>query len=127
RNRAGGKGNNRSAARHGFDHHETERFRPIDGEKQCRCIGKETLFCCVVNLANQLYLLAIDKRRQLLLEVRLIAPSQFSGNTKRHSGRAGNPNGSFGTFVSTQASEKREVISLFETWLKRIGRQPVVN
>jgi hypothetical protein len=48
------KGDDRSAARHGFDHNQTERFRPINREKQCCGIAQEILFGCVINLPTRL-------------------------------------------------------------------------
>jgi hypothetical protein len=46
--------NNRCAARHCFDHDQTEGFRPVDRKQQSRSPSKKALLCFVVDFAGQL-------------------------------------------------------------------------
>jgi len=42
----------RRATRHGLNHHQTERFGPIDGKKQCVGIAQKLAFAGIVDLAT---------------------------------------------------------------------------
>src|SRR5713101_1598769 len=73
RYRARPERNNRRATRHGFDHDQTERLRPVDRKQQSGGIGEKLLLGLIVNFANQPDLVAVDLRFKPFLEVTPLA------------------------------------------------------
>jgi len=64
----------RRAARHGFDHHESKWLRPVHREQKSGSLTQEFCFLALVNLADKLYVRAIDEWKNLMAEV--VAPYQ---------------------------------------------------
>src|SRR5678809_1062505 len=62
RDRAPTKRDDRRAAGHGFNHHETERLRPINWKQQRGGIREKSLFRLIIDFADQLNLFAVDLR-----------------------------------------------------------------
>ena len=109
RHRAPSERNDRGTARHCLDHHQTEGLWPIDGKEQRRCISEKVFFGAVVDLANQLDLLAIDHGLELLFEVTSFSPRNLGSYSKRHLRCARNPNGDLSPLVRGEASKKGEI------------------
>src|SRR5215208_5204814 len=79
RNGATAEGDDRRAARHGFDHDQTERFGPVNRKQQGRRTCEKILFGLIVDFANQLDPAAINERFESLLEIASISARHLCG------------------------------------------------
>src|SRR5258708_666335 len=127
RYRARPERDNRRATRHGFDHDQTERLRPVDRKQQSGGIGEKLLLGLIVNFANQPDLVAVDLRFKPFLEVTPLATWYFRGDAKRHSDGTRNADCSFRALLGGEPAEKGKIRPAFEAGAEQIGRQTVIN
>src|SRR5258707_11110775 len=127
RYRAGPERDNRRAARHGFNHHQAERLRPVDRKQQSRGTGEKLLLGRIINFANQPDLVAVDLRFKPFLEVTPLPTWYFRRDAKRHSGGARNADCGLRALLGGEPAEKGKIRSAFEAGTKQIGRQTVIH
>src|SRR5712675_2031878 len=111
RYRAGPERDHRRAARHGFDHDQAERLRPVDRKQQSGGIGKKLLLGRIINFANQPDLVAVNLRFKPFLEVTPLAAWYFRCDAKRHSGGTRNADCTFRAFLGSEPTEKGKIRS----------------
>src|SRR5205814_1425040 len=100
---------------------------PIDGEQQGRGTGQKLLLGLVVDLTDELDLLAIDLRLEALLEVALLAARQLRRDAQRQAAGARDPHRRLGSLVAGQPPQEGEVRSGLEAGTKQGGRQAVMD
>ena len=83
RNRAATKPEHRRAARHRFDHHEPERFGPIDRKQQSQRVAEEFDLVAIVDLADEFHAGPIQQRRDRLAEIGFVSLVDFRGDLQR--------------------------------------------
>src|SRR5262245_45678579 len=71
---------------------------------------RENLVSSVVNLPDELNLIAVDQRLQLLLEVPATGTRYFCGNPQLHPGCLCNSDGDIGSFFMRQTSEEGQIV-----------------
>src|SRR5437899_7774839 len=81
---SGLESNNRRAIGHRLDHHQAERFGPVDRKQQSSGASKKSLLGAIVDFPDEPDLLSIDLGLNALFEVGHFAPRHFCGNLKRH-------------------------------------------
>ena len=83
----------RGAARHGFDHHEPKRLRPVHREEKRGGLAQEFRFLPLVDLTDELDAGTFDEREDLGAEIVLIDPVHLGGDLERDAGGARYPDG----------------------------------
>src|SRR4029077_10185679 len=83
----------RGAARHGFDHHESKRLRPVYWEQKSGRLAEECCFLALVDLADELYARTIEERAYLGTEVVFIYLVDLGGDLQRDAGGPRNSGG----------------------------------
>src|SRR6266404_6846137 len=126
RHRARAERDNRRAARHGFDHDQAERLRPVDRKQQSCGIGEKLLLGSIINFANQPDLVAVDLRFKPFLEVTPLTTRYFRRDAKRHSRGARNADCGLRALLGGESAEKRKIGSAFEAGVEQIGGQAVI-
>jgi hypothetical protein len=106
----GAIGDDGRAARHGLDHDETERLRPVDRKQQGGGAGKEWLLLCIIDLADELDFLAIHVGLEMFLEVRGLGARYLRGDAQGLPRGARNADRVFRTLLRREASKKRNTI-----------------
>src|SRR5258708_38145069 len=102
---------NRRAARHRFDHDQTERFGPVDRKQQSRSIRQKLLLGSIIYFTSQPNLVAIDFRFKPFLEVTPLTTRYFRRDAKRHSCGTRNANGDFRPLFGGESAEKGKIRS----------------
>src|SRR5258708_12643523 len=105
---------NRRAARHRFDHDQTERFGPVDRKQQSRSIRQKLLLGSIIYFTSQPDLVAIDLRFKPFLEVTPLTTRYFRRDAKRHSCGTRNANGDFRPLFGGDSPATRQIKSRFE-------------
>src|SRR5262249_54850849 len=80
RHRASPVSNHRGAARHGLDHYQTEWLRPVYRENEGDGVAYQLILFVLTYLSHELYERVIEKRHNLLHEVRTVRRAYFCSN-----------------------------------------------
>ena len=72
--------NDGRSTRHRLDHHQTERFGPIDGKEKCRSTAKKVGLLVFANLTDKLDQGILDHRLYDLSKISAIGWVNFRGN-----------------------------------------------
>src|SRR4029453_14943871 len=76
--------NNRRATGHRLNHHQAERFRPIDRKQERSGASKKTLLVFVVDFPQKPDMLSVNLWLNTLSEVGRFAPRYLCSNLKGH-------------------------------------------
>src|SRR6185369_1673651 len=77
-------GDDGSSARHRFDHHESERLRPVDGKQQRTRVAQEVRLGVLTDLADALDDRIVEKRANLLVEIAPVGRIDLRGDLQRN-------------------------------------------
>ena len=100
----------RAAAGHRLDHHETERLRPVDRDKQRDRTAQERSLVLVADLADVFDIARpIEQRLDLLVVVVAIRPVDLRGDLERHAAMLRDVDRAIDPLLRRDAPEKREV------------------
>jgi len=87
------EGKDRCAARHGLDHDQAERLRPIDREQKRLCLAQEFGLAALIDLADELDPRIAQQRCDLFTEIGFIElvnlGGDLQGNAERRMARSG--------------------------------------
>src|SRR5262249_5676928 len=76
-------GNNRCAACHRLDHHQSKGLGPIDRDQHRHGIAEKILLLTLIDLADKFNLIAIEQWLDLLLEIVSLHARYFCGDSQR--------------------------------------------
>ena len=110
-NRSMSVGDHRCAARKGFDHYETEWFRPIDRKKQCARTSQQLGFFNVVDFAQELHERIAHQWTYCLIKIGIVRAVDLCGNVERHSALSGNVDRTIDALLRRDAANKCEIFS----------------
>ncbi|OIQ63792.1 hypothetical protein GALL_546660 [mine drainage metagenome] len=126
RHRTGRKRNRGGAAGHRLDHHQAERFRPVDRENQRVRTGQEIRLLRVIDLADEFDVrVALDQRLDLGVVVFLVGVIDLGGDLQLHAGLHGDLDRPIDALFRRDAAQKRAVFLLHRLRRQQIGRHAV--
>src|ERR1700722_2844472 len=111
-NGAGAICDNGRSAGHRLDHDQSERLGPIDWKQQGGGLRQERLLFGIVDLSDQMNLLAVDERFKTLLEVTGLAARDLGCNAKRSPDCVRDADSIFRSLLGGETSEKRQISAL---------------
>ena len=92
-----------------LDHDQSERLGPIDWKQQGGGLRQERLLFGIVDLSDQMNLLAVDERFKTLLEVTGLAARDLGCNAKRSPDCLRDADSIFRSLLGGETSEKRQI------------------
>src|SRR4029453_18692430 len=119
--------NDGRAARHGLDHHQTERLRPIDRKQQRSRVAEKSLLLSVIYLADELYIVLIEQGFDGLVEVAIFRPRHLGGDAQRQLRGMCHADRDIGTFLGRDPTQKCQIALGGLTELEQLRRKPVMN
>ena len=111
-------GDHRRAAGHGLDHHQAERFRPVDREQQRLGVAEKCRFLAVTDLAHELDQGMVQQRLDDLVEVCRIHGVNLGGDLQRQARALGDRDGTVRAFLGRDPAKEGEVGGLPGAGLK---------
>lgn len=125
--RAARKGEDRRAARHRFDHHQTERLLPLNREQEGASARQQAVLLLGVRFSHVLDLHAVDFWRDLLFPVVAEHRLHFAGELQSHAGATCGLNRQMRAFTRRHPAEKCDVVLLRRRTRVVVYRNPVVD
>src|SRR6516165_731079 len=111
-NRSAVPGDDRSSTCHGFDHDQSEGFRPAYREYQCQRVGEKLRLVLRADLTNELDQRIIEQRTDDALEINLVGSVHLGSDAQRNACGAREPDGTVGPFLRCNAPEKGEITAV---------------
>src|SRR5262245_42922039 len=96
-------------AGHRFDHHQSERLRPVDRKQQGRGVAKEGLLLPVVHLANEPDIVVIEERLDRLVEIAIFTARHLGGNAQWQARAMGHPDRDIRTLLRRDPAQECEI------------------
>ena len=125
-NRAAPARDHRRAAGERFDHHQSERLRPVNREEQRARASQKPRLVVAADLPQELDVTA-EQRANRFLAVRAVDGVDLRSDLERQAGRRGDANRRIDAFLRRDAAEKREVASVAASHREARDRQAVMN
>src|SRR6202047_736925 len=126
--RAAAEGENRRAASHGLDHHQSERLRPVNREQEGQGPAKKLTLAALIDFAEKLDTRLLQQRGNLLVKISFIHAVDFGSNLERNANSARDLNGAVRPVFRRYAPEKREIASARAVArLEQVGGDAVMN
>jgi hypothetical protein len=122
-----GERDNRCAARHGLDHHETERLFPLNREQQRSGPRQQRIFLFGIDFADVLDLAAVDARRHLLFPVLAEDRLHLAGELQTDACAFGGLDREMRPLARRHAAEKRDVVVLLRREGVVVHRDPMMH
>jgi len=97
------------AARHGLDHDQAERLRPIDREQKRLCLAQEFGLAALIDLADELDPRIVQQRCDLFTEIGFIDLVDFGGDLQGNAERPCYPNGTVRPLFGRDSAEERDI------------------
>ena len=111
RNRAAAERNHRRAAGHGFNHYQTERFRPVDRKNQRIGVTQKILLTPVIDFTDTLDQRIVEQGFYVLVKVLAIGGVNLRGDFKFHAGAFGDLDGAINAFFRRNSPDEGEIIA----------------
>src|SRR5262249_52863471 len=115
------------AARHGFNHDQPKRLRPVDRHEQRERVAQELGLLRVGDLPDILDMRFGEQRPDYFLEVIMIDRVDFRGDLERQAAALGDANGPINPLLWRDASQESEIGWTRWHGAQEIQRHPVVN
>src|SRR5262252_6077213 len=111
-NRSAVPGDDRSSACHGFDHDQSEGFRPADREYQRQRVGEKLRLVLRADLANELDQRIIEERADDAVEIDLVGTVHLGSDTQRNACGPCEPYGTVRPLLRCNPAKKGEIAAV---------------
>jgi hypothetical protein len=109
RHRAVFEGDHGGAARHGFDHHQTEGLAPCDRKQQARGIAEKLALLMLADFTDEFDVPLRQKRLYRGLEIFFVDLVDFRRDLQRHAGTGGNADRRIRRLFRRYAAEEGQI------------------
>jgi len=125
--RPAAKRDRRRAARHGLDHDQTKRLRPVNGKEQRIRIAQKFFFTGIAHLAQKLNQRMVKEWTNFVLHVPAIFFVDLSRDLERHSCAFGDLYRSIRTFFRRNSAKKQQVLPTLLFYFVKVEWQAVID
>src|ERR1019366_1109439 len=128
-NRVAPECNHRRATRHGFDHNQPERLRPVDRKQQGGGPTKEAFFVAFTDLSDErdVRMVGLDHWADFGVPIGLIGAIYLCCNLQRHPAPRCDLDGEIGPFLRRDTTKEGEVTTSTRLERKEVARKTMVD